>query len=88
MAFDRNYYPSEPFLMERYEIYKQTMAQPYVTGGDLIEAGLVPDSGFRDILDYAHKLRLAGIPKDSALKQTLAYARQSGKKDAVSRGKD
>ena len=31
---------------------------------------------FKDILAYAHKLRLARIEKASALKQTLAYARK------------
>ena len=78
MSFDREYYPSEPFLSERYEIYKETMSKPYVTGKDLIDAGLHPGDGFGDILDYAHKLRLAGIEKESALRQTLAYARKKG----------
>ena len=31
---------------------------------------------FKDILNHAHKLRLAGVEKESALKQTLAYAKQ------------
>ena len=39
-------------------------------------AAFNPDSRFRELLDYAHKLHLAGIPHDSALKQTLAYARK------------
>lgn len=64
------------FLFERYKIYKETMAKPYVTGRDLIEAGLTPGEYFSDVLDYAHKLRLAGIEKESALKQTLSYARK------------
>ncbi len=80
MIFDRTYYPSEPFLEERYGIFKETMAAPYVTGQDLIDAGLVPDSGFREILEYAHKLRLACVDRDSALKQTLAYASRLGRK--------
>lgn len=65
----------EPFLMERLEAYRQTMAQPYVTGRDLMEAGLTPGRDFSGLLAYAHKLRLAGIPKENALKQTLAHAR-------------
>lgn len=52
------------------------MAQPYVTGKDLIQAGFQPGDDFREILDYAHKLRLAGVSKDSALKQTLSFARK------------
>ena len=64
------------FLLGRLDVYNETMSRPYVMGKDLIEAGLVPDSNFSEILSYAHKLRLAGIEKQSALKQTLAYARK------------
>jgi len=66
----------EAFLYERLEYYRQTMAQPYVMGRDLIQAGLQPGKDFTEILAYAHKLRLAAIPRDTALKQTLAYAGQ------------
>ena len=66
----------EPFLMERLEVFRERMAQPHVTGRDLVEAGLTPGRDFSDILAYAHKLHLAGIPRDSALKQTLAHARK------------
>ena len=66
----------EAFLLERLEIFRNTMAQPCVMGKDLIQAGLRPDKDFTQILDHAHKLRLAGVPKDTALKQVLAYARQ------------
>lgn len=62
------------FLLERLEVFEKTMQKPYVTGKDLIDAGLEPDENFSDILGYAHKLRLAGVDKDNALKQTLAYA--------------
>lgn len=65
-----------PFLLERLAIYNETMEKPYVMGKDLIEVGLRPDSNFSEILAYAHKLRLAGVDKDSALKQTLAFARK------------
>lgn len=66
----------EVFLYERLELFKERMARPYVMGRDLIEAGLKPGVEFTEILAYAHKLRLAGIPKDNALIQTLAYARK------------
>ena len=55
------------------------MVKPYVMGRNLIEAGLEPGEDFSDILAYAHKLRLAGIEKKSALKQTLTYARKMRK---------
>lgn len=65
-----------PFLYERLEVFRDLMSRPYVMGRDLIEAGLKPGVEFTEILKYAHKLRLAGVPKESALKQTLAYARK------------
>ena len=68
------------FLFERLEKYEETMAKPYVMGRDLIEAGLEPGVYFTEILDYAHKLRLAGIDKETAMKQVLAYARKVRKK--------
>lgn len=64
-------------LLERLTIYRDYMARPYVAGRDLVAAGLTADSRFSDYLAYAHKLRLAGVDKDTALKQTLAYARRS-----------
>lgn len=68
------------FLRERLEAYRETMAKPYVMGRDLIEAGLEPGEYFGELLEYAHKLRLAGTDKESALKQVLGYARKMGRK--------
>ena len=70
----------EESLWERLRIYEELMKKPYVMGRDLMEAGLRPDPFFKELLDYAHKLRLAGVEKESALKQTLAYARKSKKR--------
>ena len=70
------------FLFERYEVYEEYMGRPFVSGDDLIKAGLSPGKNFSDILAYAHKLRLAGIEKESALKQTLAYAYKLNKHQA------
>lgn len=67
---------NEAWLYRRLEIFRETMARPYVMGRDLIAAGLTPGEDFTQILQYAHKLRLAGVDKDSALKQVLAFARQ------------
>ena len=57
-------------------VYEEYMSRPFVAGRDLVEAGLEPGADFSEILSYAHKLRLAGIEKKSALKQTLAYAKK------------
>jgi tRNA nucleotidyltransferase (CCA-adding enzyme) len=67
------------FLQERLRAYEETMARPYVMGRDLIEAGLEPGDDFGEILAYTHKLRLAGIEKESSLKQALTYARKMRK---------
>lgn len=68
------------FLFDRLEVYRETMAKPYVTGKDLIINGVMPGEDFGTILEYAHKLRLAGIPKDNALRQTISYAIKLRKK--------
>lgn len=69
------------FLTERYGVFMEYMSRPYVTGKDLIDAGLEPGESLGDALRYAHKLRLAGVEKDSAIKQTLSYARKKKRKD-------
>ncbi len=66
----------EGILYEKLDIFEKTMSLPHVQGRDLIEAGLKPDKSFSEILEYAHKLRLAGVSKENALKQTLSYARK------------
>ncbi|MFR0950486.1 MAG: hypothetical protein ACLSFT_08150 [Ruminococcus callidus] len=72
---------TESFLMQRYEQFTAIMARPYVMGKDLIAAGLQPGVQFSEILSYAHKLRLAGIEKENALRQSLAYARKMRKEN-------
>ncbi len=64
---------NEAFLEERLALYRESMAKPFVTGQDLIDAGFSPSADFRRRLSYAHKLRLAGVPKEEALRQTLHY---------------
>ena len=61
-------------------LYRQRMAEPCVMGQDLIDAGLKPGPVFGRALSYAHKLRLAGFPKEEQLRQTLAYIRKAEKK--------
>ena len=66
------------FLIERLAVYREYMARPHVMGRDLIEAGVAPSARFSEYLTYAHKCRLAGVPKEDALRQTLALARRQG----------
>lgn len=72
----------EEFLLERLRLYEELMRKPHVTGKDLVSAGLTPSPNFSRLLAHAHKLRLAGIPKQEALKQTLAYEREQRKKSS------
>lgn len=70
---------NDGFLRERLKIYREYMERPCVTGRDLIDAGLMPSENFSEYLALAHKLRLAGVKKDSALRQILAMARKQGR---------
>lgn len=77
----REYVSYDDFFEERLAIYREYMSRPFVTGQDLIDAGIQPSKDFSEYLDYAHKLRLAGVEKGSALKQTLAFAKKTTKGD-------
>lgn len=68
------------FLFDRLNKYEEIMSKPYVSGDDLIKEGIMPGEGFSEILEYSHKLRLAGVEKQNNLKQTLAYAKTVLKK--------
>ena len=74
----REYISYDDFFKKRLEIFKEYMSRPYVMGRDLIAAGMLPSERFSEYLEYAHKLRLAGVEKENALRQTLAYARKKG----------
>lgn len=68
------------FLQARLKHYETIMNQDHVKGNDLIQAGLKPDATFHELLEYAHKLRLAEISKEQALKEVLSYAKKRMKK--------
>lgn len=70
---------NESFLFERLKIYRDIMAKPYVKGADLIAAGMPANAGFSRILRFAHTLRLAGVEKESALKQTVRFAERENR---------
>ena len=68
-----SYDEQEAFLNEELRVFKERMALPFVQGRDLVENGLKPGPAFHEALAFAHKMRLAGVPKKEALAQTLAY---------------
>lgn len=70
----------EEYLQKRLALYKDIMSRPYVMGADLVAAGLKPCKQFKELLEFAHGLRLSGVDKKAALAQTLAMARQLGVK--------
>lgn len=75
-----DYSGHERILREKYGQYRERMSLPYVTGNDLILAGIEPGTDFSEALDFAHKCRLAGVPKEESLKQTLGYIRSMRRK--------
>ena len=68
-----NYSEADSFLFERAQIYREYMSRPYVSGKDLIDAGLEAGEDFKALLELAHKLRLAGVEKSAAMKQIISY---------------
>lgn len=64
---------AEEFLRERLELFNEYMSRPYVTGQDLIEAGISPGKEFSELLKFAHKLRLSGVSKKEVLSQMLKF---------------
>ena len=67
------------FLVSRYHTYSDYMSRPYVMGRDLVEYGLKPGKYFAKALEFAHKLRLAGVDRESALNQTIKLAKKLSK---------
>ena len=46
-------------------------------GLDLIAAGFAPGEDFAGALAYAHGLKLSGVEKEDALRQTIEYLRRA-----------
>lgn len=70
-----DYTETEQLLQEKLRKFDELMAKPYVMGRDLVEMGLTPGPEFKELLEYAHTLRLAGVDKKAALSQTMALYR-------------
>lgn len=75
-----SYTGTESRLREMLALYEERMRQPYLMGRDLIEAGLEPGLSFTGALACAHKLRLAGRPKEEQLKYALSFIQQQNRK--------
>lgn len=75
----QDYAPTEAYLQEKLAAFHEIMSRPFVQGADLIAAGYAPGEDFGAALAYAHKLRLAGITKEKALRQTAAFLRKERK---------
>ena len=71
------YSQAEALLQERLSDFRAIMDRPPVTGADLIAAGFSPGESFHEALDLAHRLQLAGVPRERALPQVLAFLRRS-----------
>ena len=67
----RLYAPTEGKLRGLLADYRELMARPFVMGRDLVAAGMEPGPLMAQALDYAHRLRLAGLSKEDQLRQTL-----------------
>ena len=76
MRPETEFYADEVYLAEQLGAFNELMEKPYVTGADLIEAGFAPCPAFGNALEFAHKLRLAGVSKNDALKQTMAMMKK------------
>ena len=70
------YADTENRLRQMLELYTERMGRPYLMGRDLLDAGMEPGPLFAEALAAAHKLRLAGRPKEEQLKQALAIFRK------------
>lgn len=71
-----DYTATEERLRHMLAEYHRRMALPYATGKDLIQAGFTPGPAFSEALAYAHKLRLAGRPKEEQLASAAALLRK------------
>ncbi len=72
---------SEEFLLDRLEKYKEIMARPYASLKDLTDAGLELRDDTDEILSYAHKLRLAGVDKESQIRHCISYQKTLQRKN-------
>ncbi len=63
------------YLLDRYALYQEYMRKDYIRAKDLQMMGIPEGKQYKELLEFAHKLRLAGVEKDKALKQVEALYR-------------
>lgn len=71
---------TEADLQDKLAAFHEIMFRPFVQGADLVAAGYAPGKDFGAALAYAHKMRLAGVKKEDALRQTAAYLQKERRK--------
>ena len=67
---------AEQKLYSELAIYRERMAEPWITAKDLKEAGIPAGPLYSEALRYAKKLHLAGVNLPEAKAQVLAFARR------------
>lgn len=75
-AVDQDYTGTEEALQEKLSAFRELMARPCVMGADLVALGFAPGADFKAALDYAHKMRLSGVSKEEALRQTVSFLKK------------
>lgn len=71
-----DYVQMESRLREMLALYYERMSRPFLRGRDLVDAGFEPGPLFTEALACAHKLRLAGRPKEEQLKCALSLMKK------------
>ncbi len=64
---------TEDRLRALYALYRERMDRPFLTGRDLVEAGVRPGPRMGEALAHAHALRLAGQDRARQLKAALEW---------------
>ena len=63
------YAETERMIRTRLSAFEEMMARPHITGADLLARGIQPGEEMGRLLEEAHRLRLAGVKKEDALRQ-------------------
>jgi hypothetical protein len=79
-AMCAEYAQTEKQLRDMLALYYARMSRPFLMGRTLIEAGFTPGPLFAEALAGAHKLRLAGRPKEEQFKYALSLFRKESEK--------
>ncbi len=80
---DTDFEDNKNFLFERLEVFLKLMEKPHITGEDLLNAGIKPGINYKELLCYAHKLRLACVDKDNAMKDVISYYKKISKNQSL-----